>query len=75
VVLKLPDCPPVLISEQLPPPEVEELELLLEEDEELEELLELEELEELLLDDELELLEPETVTLKACVLRAPQLFV
>jgi hypothetical protein len=58
-VLKLPDWPPVLTSEQLPPPE---LELLLEEDEllELEELLledELEllllELEELLLDDEL----------------------
>jgi hypothetical protein len=52
VVLKLPDCPPVLVSGQLPPPddedELEELEL------ELLELLD-EELE-LLLDDELELL-------------------
>lgn len=54
MVLKLPDCPPVLVSGQLPPPddedELEELELELLEllDEELELLL--------LLDDELELL-------------------
>jgi len=50
VVLKLPDWPPVLMSVQLPPPEVEELELdeLL-----LDELLEL--LEEL--DDDEELLD------------------
>jgi hypothetical protein len=60
VVLKLPDWPPVLVSEQLPPPddedELEELELELL-DEELELLLE-DELE-LLLDDELELLDEE----------------
>jgi hypothetical protein len=112
VVLKLPDCPPVLISVQLPPPELE----LLEEDElellepldELDELLEeLDELEllldEELLDDELELLdeelleldeeelellelldeeldellldEPPTVTVKPCMLCAPQVLV
>jgi hypothetical protein len=63
--LKLPDCPPVLMSEQVPPPEVELLdeELLLEDDELEEELLE----EELLLeDDELEeeLLEEEELLLE-----------
>jgi hypothetical protein len=70
VVLKLPDWPPDLISEQLPLPP--ELEVLLEDelDEELldDELLlledelddELEELEELLLDDELDELSPTT---------------
>lgn len=57
--MKLPDCPPDLISEQLPPPELEllldeeELELL-EDELELDDELELLELE-LLLDDELEL--------------------
>lgn len=55
MVLKLPDWPPVLMSEQLPPPEPE---LLLDEELELELLDELELLEdELLL--ELELLEDE----------------
>ena len=81
----MPDCPPVLTSVQLPP-ELELLELLDDELEELEPPLdeelpdeELEELE-LLLEDELldeeldELLldEPLTVTVKFCMLCAPQ---
>jgi hypothetical protein len=63
VVLKLPDWPPDLISEQLPlPPELElldeELELLLDE--------ELELLDEDELDDELELEEPPPLQSAAC---------
>jgi hypothetical protein len=60
VVLKLPDWPPVLMAEQLPPPELEELvelELLLDEeleDDELEELLDELEDDDELLDEELE---------------------
>jgi hypothetical protein len=66
VVLKLPELPPVAILVQVPPPEVEELELLEEElelleeeldeleDEELELLLELEELLDELEDEEVE---------------------
>ena len=50
--MKFPDCPPVLMSEQLPPPE---LELLLDE-EELELLEDELELEDELLELELELL-------------------
>ena len=65
----MPELPPVAIAAQLPPPEELEDELLLEElDEELLELL-LDEEE--LLEDEL----PITVTVKFCVLRAPQVLV
>lgn len=75
-MLKLPDCPPVAMAVQPPVPPVDELELL-DEDEELEELLDEELDDELLLElEELEeLLEPETVTLKFCMLCAPQLLV
>lgn len=55
MVLKLPELPPVLMAVQLPLPELEELELLLDEElEELDELLEDELDEELDDDDELE---------------------
>jgi hypothetical protein len=82
VVLKLPEFPPVAMAVQLPAePELlldeledEELELLLEDDE-LELLLEEDELELLLEEDELEELLPPTVTVKSCMVWAPQLLV
>jgi hypothetical protein len=61
VVLKLPDCPPVAIAVQLPPPEVLDEELELDELELLDDVLEDDELElppeDEELEDELELLE------------------
>lgn len=84
--MKLPELPPVAIAVQLPPPELElleelllddELELLLDEEELDEEELDEEELDELE-DEELELLlelVPPTVTVKACMVCAPQLLV
>ena len=80
MVLKLPDCPPVATGLQLPPDEPEllleeELELLLDELEALLEELDDElELDELLLEEELQP-EPPTLSVKACVLCAPQLLV